>query len=94
MSKKQQIKESLDSFIEKNADSYNGIIPLKELEYSFNDVTYIYESPYYTNLYEDKVSWFHLKEEHLMLRVRDLSKDERKKLVYHMHGNSQVVYVY
>jgi hypothetical protein len=92
-SKKNQIITSLKNFIDKNQEKYNGIIPLNDLEYTIDNVAYFYESPYSTNLYEDKVAWFYIRDNYDKTRVGNLSNEEYTKTIYKMHGNLHVIVV-
>tara|TARA_R110000868_G_scaffold411268_1_gene702604 strand:+ start:255 stop:536 length:282 start_codon:yes stop_codon:yes gene_type:complete len=91
MSKKKQIEDSLDEFIEKSKAKYNGIIPMRDLEFTVNGCVYTYSSVYYSTWYEDHVCSRYIKKNFICERVRDLSKEEYERLPFYMHGNLLVM---
>src|SRR5690554_480244 len=91
--KKYQIENSLDRFINQNNSSHNGIIPRNELKYMINGEVFDYESPYESKLYEDNVAYRHLKKNYKCVRVRELSSAEKARLKYKMHGNLGVIVI-
>lgn len=89
-SKKIQIETSLKQFITDNKQKYNGIIPLNDLEYEINGDAYVYQSPYSSPFYEDRIAKAYIRNNYTITTVSNLSFEEQMNLTRKMHGNLQV----